>query len=97
MLLITDCIDLFPNSNIYLNTRAEMFRYNGDFQLAIRDLLLAERRNGENTSSKTHRMLSEIYFDSQEFESCIKYCKRYLAQENDQSIRDLMAEAEERL
>lgn len=63
-MLISDSIEMFPKSNVYLNSRAEIFRYNGDFQLAIRDLLLAEQRNPDNTSPKTFKMLAEIYFDS---------------------------------
>lgn len=74
---------MFPNSPMFLNTRATIFKFNGDFSLAIRDLVLAEKRSPENVPLSTIRMLAELYYDSQEFNLAIKYCKKYLAQESE--------------
>lgn len=55
---------MFPNSAMFLNTRATIFKYNGDFSLAIRDLVLAEQRVKDNIPISTIKMLAELYFDS---------------------------------
>ena len=90
LLLISDCIEMFPCSSIYLNTRAEIFRHTGDVQLAIRDLKLADKR--APGGFKTYRLLSELLFDCQEFDDCLKFIQKALQLENDSQLSQLKKE-----
>ncbi|CAL6097490.1 Heat_shock 70kD protein binding protein [Hexamita inflata] len=96
LLLISDSIEMFPRSSLYLNTRAEIFRFHGDVQLAIRDLKLAIDRNGDNVQFKTFKLLSELQFDCQDFSDCIANIQKALRLENDPTLKELLTEAQKR-
>ena len=97
LLLLSDCIEMYPNSPLYLNSRAEVFKYHGDLKLAERDLQLAISRNKDNVPFKTHKLLAEILFDREDFEACIAECKKALAVDNSDDMSRMMKNAVERL
>ena len=96
LLLLSDCVEMYPNSALYLNSRAEVFKYHGDLKLAERDLNLAVQRNPGNVPFKTHKMLAELMFDREDFENCIAECKRALAVDNSDEVSNMLKNATQR-
>lgn len=96
LLLLSDCIEMYPNSALYLNSRAEVFKYHGDLKLAERDLNLVVQRNPGNVPFKTHKMLAELLFDREDFDNCISECKQALAVDNSDEVSNMLKSAVQR-
>lgn len=96
LLLLSDCVEMYPNSALYLNSRAEVFKYHGDLKLAERDLNLVVQRNPGNVPFKTHRLLAELMFDREDFDNCIAECKKALAVDNSDEVSSMLKNATQR-
>ncbi|KAH0576509.1 Heat shock 70kD protein binding protein [Spironucleus salmonicida] len=85
---ISTAIEMFPASAIFLNTRAQLFLQDGDFQLALRDCALSIERAGP--SFKSLKLMGKCNDILMEYGQAIACFKQALQLENDEEITEII-------